>query len=105
MTLQAAQILDDAFEVYKKVASQPDNSPLSQQSPSWECSKTPYDFAAEVCKSLLPHAYNYPREDTTRTEVIWDMIVEAMEVLPIDVVLSATNSRAYFNQPATTNRR
>lgn len=96
MTIQAAMLLDDAFEIYKKVASQPDSSILSHQSPSWECSKTPYDFAAELCKSLLPHAYNYPAEDTARTEVIWDMLVEALEVLPIDTVLSNSSHHGYF---------
>ncbi len=52
MTIQAAMILDDAFEVFKTIARQADPSPISRQSPSWETSKTPYDFAAELCKSL-----------------------------------------------------
>lgn len=96
MTIQAAMILDDAFEVFKTIARQADPSPISRQSPSWETSKTPYDFAAELCKSLLPLAYNYPVEDTARTEVIWDRIVEALEVLGIDEALSVSSHHAYF---------
>lgn len=104
MTLQAAKLLDQAFETYMAVARQDDSSGLANQSPSWEAPKTPYDFAAELCKSLLPHAYNYPAEDTTRTEVIWDAIVEALEVLPIDTALSLSTSNPFGFTPDNLSR-
>jgi hypothetical protein len=95
MTLHAAKLLDDAFEVYLKIASTPDSGhqQISWQTPSWEAPRTPYDFAALLCKSLIPRAYNYPVEDYARTERIWDLTIDAMEVLPIDTALSLSSSR------------
>jgi hypothetical protein len=89
MTLKAAAFLDEAFALYLKIATVEDGNRIScQTSYLTEPYKTPYDHAASLCRSLLPLVYNYPAEDQARTERIWDLMVDALEVLPIDVALS-----------------
>ena len=89
MTLTAAQRLDEAWAVYKAIAM--DDSNMANQTPSWEQQQTPYDFAALLVQSLFPYAYNYPPEDTARTEIIWEHTIDAMEILPIDTALHFSN--------------
>lgn len=94
MTLAAATLLDEAFAVYVKVAGFDDSTGVSLQTPSWQPPSTPYDFAAELCKSLIPHAYNWPVEDHARTDAAWGIIVDALEIIGIETMLSATRSDA-----------
>lgn len=106
MTIEAAKLLDEAFATYLQVASAPDDTGISRQSPSWhpltEVSiqllrkgneegkvrlmhrSTPYDFAAALVRSLLPYAYNYDPRLTHITEELYVTFVEALEVLPFD---------------------
>lgn len=103
MTIEAARTLDQAFATYLTVAQHDDSSRISQQSPSWlpltetavahsrhgESNftmhrSTPYDFAAALCRSLLPYAYNYDPSLTSITYNIWEIMVDALEVLPFD---------------------
>lgn len=86
MTLLAAQLLDSAWATFAAVAAAPDSSGLSVQSPSWEPARTPYDHAAALVRSLLPHAYNYPVTDTAATDLIWAAMVEAFQVLSVETV-------------------
>lgn len=86
MTLKAAMLLDDAFALYLQVASVPDGSAISFQSPSWENPSTPYDFAAALCRSLIPHAYNFSVTDTAATQWIWDQIIDSLEVIDLEYV-------------------
>lgn len=84
MTVTADKLLDDAFEVYVKIASQPDSSPISWQTPSWEPNTTPYDHAAQLVRSLLPYVYNYDKKRTDVTENIWVNMVECLQVLSME---------------------
>ena len=84
MTIQAARLLDDAFSTYLQIASAPDDSGISRQSPSWVEPNTPYDYAAALVKSLLPFAYNYDPKMIAITNRIWDDMVDALEVFPFD---------------------
>jgi hypothetical protein len=89
MSLQAADMLDDAFAIYLKVARVPDGNIISRQTPSWEAPKTPYDFAALLCKSLIPATYNFKEQDYPgATQAIWDRMVDQLEILDIDDVCS-----------------
>lgn len=111
MTIRGAQLLDEAWALYAKIASEGDDTRIARQSASWlplttEVTRhfhpaggasyphisTPYDFAAALVKSLFPEAYNYPAEDVARTDRIWDLTVEAFEVLGIDDAL-------YYSSP------
>jgi hypothetical protein len=84
MTLQASFLLEDAWALYNKVATVPDGSVISRQSPSWLNKTTPYDFAAALCKSLLPITYNYnDAHHPGATQEIWDMMLDCGEVIDI----------------------
>lgn len=86
MSIEAARELDKAFAVFKSIADVPDPSPISRQTPSWRAPESPYDFAAELVRALIPLTYNTDPRDKALTELIWTEMVNRMEVLHIDDV-------------------
>ncbi len=83
MTMEAAKVLDEAFEVYTTIARLPDDSPLSASHTS-----PVYENAAKLVKSLLPFTYNYYQHGSQAqdqiTELIWVEMVDRNEVLTIE---------------------
>ena len=84
MTLQAAELLDQAWATYAAIACAPDGSGISTQSPSWVEPSTPYDYAAAMVKSLFPFTYNYDRKMVGITNAIWDVTIDCFEILSFD---------------------
>jgi hypothetical protein len=84
MTIEATKLLDDAWATYYKVATQEDTK-ICNQTPSWLTPTTPYDFAALLCKSLIPLAYDFwnAPDKEYYTQAIWDRMSDCGEVLPL----------------------
>lgn len=81
MTVRAAILLDDAWDLYYKIASHEDQK-ICTQTPSRFLLATPYDYAAALCKSLIPLTYNFDRaQHPGLTDKIWDLMIARMEIV------------------------
>jgi hypothetical protein len=89
MTLQAAKLLDEAWEVYYKIATETDPR-ICNQSPSWRTATTPYDHAANLCKSLIPLAYNIQPSEFN-INLVWDMMVDSLQTFDIKDIQNIVN--------------
>jgi len=92
MSLKAAALLDEAFDLYLQIAGYPDTVGIPRQSPGGEGPKSPYDFAAGLCMSLFPYVYGYKPEDTEITDLIWTETVDRMEVLSLQAAQEFTHT-------------
>lgn len=85
MTITAAKLLDDAWELYYKIATQPDDTSISWQTTNIsEPLATPYDNAARLCRSLLPYVYGYSSTNMEATDAIWTNMVDQLQVLTME---------------------
>lgn len=95
MTIEAAKLLDDAWELYYKVASQPDSSSICWQTPASQPPSTPYDYAAGLCRSLLPYVYGYKNQTKAQqeqiTDNIWINMVNQLQVLTMEAAQKFTH--------------
>lgn len=85
MNIEADNLLRDAFEVYRSIASAR-NPEISHQSPSWYKPTTAYDHAAAMCKALIAQTYGLPTQDEASIELVWAHMVDLLEVLSAKTV-------------------
>ena len=90
MTIEAAKLLDDAFDIFLACAKSKEQA-IAMQTPGHIVAsfgpKSPYDAAAALCLTLIPQAYNFNHlaepQKSQAVESIWVEMVDRQAVLPM----------------------